>query len=278
MDNKVYALLAILLASVASVALAPVYAQSTSLTVQTDKSSYMTGDTITITGNVGTIKAGQPVLIQVYNEKNNPAGFDQVMPGADGSYNSTFKAGGQYYAGSGTYTVKAAYAGQTKTSTFTFTASGALVWKTFTLNAGGKQYPIQYMITGGSITGMTISDKLSTLSINITTTSDGTLTLKLPRNVIDARQNVTTGADSEFAAFADSVENLTVDEKAGTATVDARTISIDFVNGTESIEVVGTWAIPEFGAIAAIVLAVAIVGIIVATAKYNNKLNFSPRL
>ncbi|MEP0825870.1 MAG: PEFG-CTERM sorting domain-containing protein, partial [Nitrososphaera sp.] len=40
---------------------------------------------------------------------------------------------------------------------------------------------------------------------------------------------------------------------------------------------IGDRIIPEFGAIAAIVLAVAIVGIIVATARYG-KFNFTPRL
>jgi len=275
MDNKVYALLAILLASVASVALAPVYAQSTSLTVQTDKSSYQTGDTITITGNVGTIKAGQPVLVQILNEKNNPGFFDQVVPGTDGSFTATSKAGGQYYTGSGTYTVKVTYAGQTKTSTFTFTSTSTGPggqWKTFTLTAGGQSYQIQYQITGGSVTGMTIDGKLSTLTVTISSTANGNLMIKLPRNVIDAKSAT---SDSEFAVFADEVST---DATEATPTADTRQLTINFDQGTEKIEIVGTQAVPEFGAIAAIVLGVAIVGIIVATAKYNNKLNFTPRL
>jgi predicted secreted protein with PEFG-CTERM motif len=55
-------------------------------------------------------------------------------------------------------------------------------------------------------------------------------------------------------------------------------LTIPFEAGAEEIEIVGTWIIPEFGAIAAIVLAVAIVGIIVATARYGKFNNFAPRL
>ena len=45
------------------------------------------------------------------------------------------------------------------------------------------------------------------------------------------------------------------------------TLTIPCVAGTEKIEIHGSWAIPEFGVIAAMILAVAIVSIIVVTAK-----------
>ena len=42
---------------------------------------------------------------------------------------------------------------------------------------------------------------------------------------------------------------------------------IPFYNGSEEIEIIGTFVIPEFGTIAAIILAVAITSIIVLSAK-----------
>jgi predicted secreted protein with PEFG-CTERM motif len=86
----------------------------------------------------------------------------------------------------------------------------------------------------------------------------------------------TGGTDAEYVVFADGVEAV-VDEEENPAT-GTRELSIDFEAGTEEIEVVGTWIVPEFGAIAAIVLAVAIVGIIVATARYGKLNSFLPRL
>jgi predicted secreted protein with PEFG-CTERM motif len=274
MDNKVYALLAILLASVASVALIPAYA-ATTITAQTDKESYMAGDTIKITGKV-TVDTGtvnQPILIQVLDPTGNRAKLDQVAAAADGSYTYTFPSGGPLMAKDGAYKVIATYKGISQTSTFDFTAG--VQWKTFQLKVGDKSYPIQYMINGGSVTGMTIDGPTATLTVTISSTADGKLDIKLPRNVIDSRQNVTTGTDVEYAVFIDEVNT---DATEATPTADMRQLSINFDNGSETVEIVGSTAIPEFGAIAAIVLAVAIVGIIVATARYSNKLNFTPRL
>jgi len=50
------------------------------------------------------------------------------------------------------------------------------------------------------------------------------------------------------------------------------TLHIDYVAGTEKIEIVGSHVIPEFGTIAMIVLAVAIISIIVITAKTRTTL------
>ena len=54
-----------------------------------------------------------------------------------------------------------------------------------------------------------------------------------------------------------------------------RTISIDFENGTSEIEIIGTQVIPEFGTIAMIVLAVAIISIITVSTK--SRLRFIPQ-
>ena len=53
------------------------------------------------------------------------------------------------------------------------------------------------------------------------------------------------------------------------------TLTIPCVAGIEKIEIHGSWVIPEFGIIAAMILAVAIVSIIVVTAK--TKLSIVPR-
>ena len=54
------------------------------------------------------------------------------------------------------------------------------------------------------------------------------------------------------------------------------TLHIDYVAGTEKIEIVGSHVVPEFGTIAMIILAVAIVSIIAITAK--TKISLIPRL
>jgi predicted secreted protein with PEFG-CTERM motif len=281
MDNKAYALMAILLASVASVGLVgAANAQATAVTVETDKASYTSGEQITISGTVTNMQEGQPVFIRVENNKGALARADPVTVAADGSWTYTFPSGGPLMRESGEYTVKATFRGVTEEATFEFVGTGGTGWQMFTVNIGGNNYQIGYMITGGSVQTMTADVELATLTVGISSTSDGTLQLQIPRNVMQALEEEgvpTDGDDVEYIAFVDSIPAPEVTEATSPA-AGTREISIDFEAGTEEIEVVGSWIVPEFGAIAAIVLAVAIVGIIVATARYGKLNSIVPRL
>jgi len=87
---------------------------------------------------------------------------------------------------------------------------------------------------------------------------DGELKIALNRDIITPFDDgsyfvLTDGSEAEF-------------EQMG------NTLHIDYVAGTEKIEIVGSHVVPEFGTIAMIVLAVAIVSIIVITAKTRTTL------
>jgi predicted secreted protein with PEFG-CTERM motif len=144
-------------------------------------------------------------------------------------------------------------------------ATGGGEWTTFDLSAGGQTYPIEYMITGGSMENMTIHGENQTLGVTISSTGNGTLALRLPREVIDSK--TVEGTDADFAAFIDNAEY----EEPGEIepSEDTRTLLIGFPAGAGSIDVIGTSVIPEFSTIAVIMLAVAIVGIVIATARYG---------
>lgn len=276
MEYKASALMAILLASVASMALVgTANAQTSSVTVQTDKPSYKAGDNIMITGEVTNVQTGQSVLIQVKDPKGALARIDPVTVAADGSWTYTFPSGGDLMKEEGDYTVIATYRGVSEETTFAF--APGLVWKIWQLEIEGKQYPIRYQITGGDVTGMTADVDLAILLVELATTSNGTLVLELPRNTIQSLSEEGVplgGVDVEYAVFVDTIPwDIDDDEK----TTSTRTLTIEFEAGTAEIEVIGTWIIPEFGAIAAIVLAVAIVGIIVATARYSKFNSFLTR-
>jgi predicted secreted protein with PEFG-CTERM motif len=153
-------------------------------------------------------------------------------------------------------------------------ATGGGEWTTFDLTAGGQTHPMEYMITGGSVENMTIHGENQTLGVTINSMSNGTLALRLPREVIDSK--TAEGEDADFAAFIDNAEFAEpgeIDEPAE----DTRTLLIGFPAGAGSIDVIGTFAIPEFSTIAIIVLAVAIVGIIIATARHG-RFNIGSRM
>jgi predicted secreted protein with PEFG-CTERM motif len=280
MDYKAYALMAILLATVASVALvSTANAQTSSVTVETDKTSYEQSDQITISGTVTNIQQGQPVLIRVNNPQGALARTEPVTNiAADGSWTYTFPAGGPLMRPAGEYTVLATYRGITEETTFEYAGSGVETWREFTVDIGGNDYVIRYQISGGSLQDITADVALSSLTVMISSTADGELKIELPRSTIQALSVpdvATGGSDVDYTVFVDTIPDDTFDEEK---TSTARTLTIPFEAGAEEIEIVGTWVIPEFGAIAAIVLAVAIVGIIVATARYGKFNNFAPRL
>jgi predicted secreted protein with PEFG-CTERM motif len=152
-------------------------------------------------------------------------------------------------------------------------ATGGGEWTTFDLTVEGQTYPIEYMITGGSVENMTIHGENQTLGVTLNSMSNGTLSLRLPREVIDSQ--TVEGTDADFAAFIDNAEY----EQPGEIepAEDMRTLLIGFPAGAGSIDVIGTSAIPEFSTIAVVVLAVAIVGIVIATARHG-RFNFGPRM
>lgn len=269
MDYKIYALMSILLASVASVALVgTANAQTTELTVETDADSYTTGDTITVTGQLNATSINQPILIQVLDPQGNRDRVDQFPAAADGSFSYVFPAGGTMNT-NGEYTVLVSYKTTEEETTFDFVSTDVPPgWRTIQANINGTNHPIQYMITGSGNSLVSITGDVDTISLlaALSTQSNGTLSLRFEQSIFDA--------DDEFIAFADEVEAI-VEEDADQGT--RNVIHIDFEAGTEEIEILGDFIIPEFGAIAAIILAVAIVGIIVATTRYS-KFNFTPRL
>ena len=105
----------------------------------------------------------------------------------------------------------------------------------------------------------------------ITADSDGELTIRLPRAVMDSLND--DGTDAEYIVFVDEIEEFPEDDMGE----EIRTLTIPFSAGSEQIDIVGTFLAPEFGTIAAIILAVAIVGIIVATTRYS-KFSFLPKM
>src|ERR671915_221303 len=115
-------------------------------------------------------------------------------------------------------------------------ATGGGEWTTFDLTAEGQTYPIEYMITGGSVQNMTIHGENQTLGVTISSTGNGTLALRLPREVIDSK--TVEGTDADFAAFIDNAEY----EEPGEIepeSEDTRTLLIGFPAGAGSVDVIG---------------------------------------
>jgi len=264
---SVFALFAIM---IASIGMAPAFGQIVEpIDVTTDKTSYMEGETIMITGEVSETLFGYAISVRVFAPNGNQVFIAQPMPQADKSYSAQLTAGGNLMKFSGEYTVKVLYATDKRTAETTFTYDG------LTMNGSDNLFPVEttdfmvgYEIIGGTLISITPDLDANSLIIKIDAFDDGQLTITLPRELIDAQIGE---EDDDYFVLVDGEE---VDFDETTTSVD-RTLVISFPAGAEEIEIIGTHVVPEFGAIAALILAVAIISIIAVSAK--SRLSIMPR-
>jgi predicted secreted protein with PEFG-CTERM motif len=210
----------------------------------------------------------------------NIVSIAQLTVGADKKFSTNLTAGGSLMKGEGTYTVTVQYGdnkNNSATTSFEFGGSTATppsgvedstVTDT-TVSVKGSTDLIGYTITGGKLLGIMPDVDANSLIISIEATEDGSITLTIPRSVLDAVFE--DGEDDDFFVLIDG-EEVDFDE---TSTSTDRTLTIEFPAGAEEIEIIGTFVVPEFGTIAAMILAVAIISIIAISAK--SRLSIIPR-
>jgi len=116
--------------------------------------------------------------------------------------------------------------------------------------------------SGASVTSITANADDDSVIIVIDAVDDGELSVQLHDKIIRAFD------DGSYFVLIDNEE--VGFEQSGTS------LTIPYEAGNEKIEIVGSYAVPEFGTIAMIILAVAIVSIIAITAK--TRMTLIPKL
>jgi predicted secreted protein with PEFG-CTERM motif len=290
--HKEYALIAIL-ATIAVVGVVPAFAQWQDLsspnqliigsgtsqnpipiTVFTDKAVYDHNSSIMVSGHVRNPYPGQHLTLRVSDSSGNIVQVSQLTLDNNGDFGTKLTTASPLWTKSGVYTVFAQYGNQQGISNkvkFTILGGGATSCDPTQLAAklNDEVYCIPYSINGGTVLSGTLSVASKTLTVNIQANDDGQITLNIPRSVLDSKNG---NNDQSFVVLVDGEEKDTATE---TTTADTRTVTIPFTVGTEQIEIIGTWIVPEFGPIAALILAIAIISIIAVSAKTG--LRFMPK-
>ena len=260
---------------------------ATTITINTDKDVYDHTDTITITGTVFPVDVNPiPVTIMLVNQYNSLVSIAQPDVNSDGSWSAQIVLNPEDHLQSedGVYEIRAQY-GSTK-----ITTSIELTNSVDTSEAGGTE--VGTAVTGTAVIGTDVTGpsgepfyKLAggqvdydetfnsnpaffanadddSIVIYLDPTNNGILTVTLHEELIKPFE------DGTFAVIVNNQEMQDFTQVGNTLTIPC-------IVGTEKIEIHGSWAIPEFGVIAAMILAVAIISIIVVTAK--TKLSLVPR-
>ncbi len=246
----------------------------TPITVWVDRDVYGHEDTIMVEGQVANFRPGTDVSLTVIGPPpfRNLIAIAQVSPGSDGSFRTTLNTAGSPWKYDGTYIIKVTYGQENVNNRISVQLTGGIVGlPTVSCDAGevaASGQCIPYSISGGTVISAIINVGTTSLIVNLQTTDSGEIVLDLPRNVIDAKRGT---SDDQFFVLVDG-EETSFDE---TKTSSSRSLTIQFPAGAEEIEIIGTFAIPEFGTIAALILAVAIISIIAISAK--TRLNVLPK-
>jgi len=237
------------------------FGQESVLSIETDDNNYDEGDTIVIFGSVNTVIGDTPVLLQIVHE-GTIIEIAQIVVGQDGTFTKIIIAEGGVWKKSGEYTIRAFYQEHIGESTFSFTPKSKASETTtnFEVDAGSKgTFDVEYTIRGGTIENIVVDSESFALVVQIDATDEGTITLNLPREFIGAEKQ--DGKDDIFIILIDGIE---VSYQESIINSDSRIITINFEQGDSDIEIIGTYVVPEFGTIAAMILAVAIISIIVS--------------
>ena len=257
---------------------------ATTITINTDKDVYDHTDIITVTGTVFPVDVNEvPVTILIVSPKGGIADIAQLTVNDDGSFSTTFDTSTSLMKDDGIYQFRVTYVTTTTTILVELTnaietsdssakdqigtAITGITGTTVTGPSGESFYElsagqVEYDMTCDAEPGFFANADDASIVIYLEPKTDGIITLTLHEELIKPFE------DGTFAVI---INNQEMEDY----TQVGNTLTIPCLIGTEKIEIHGSWAIPEFGVIAAMILAIAIVSIIVVTAK--TRLSIVPR-
>ena len=247
--------------------------QQVPIDFSTDSDTYDHSSVIEIDGFVSNTSRGTDVTIVV----TGPMGIvqiDQVAISSDGSFSTTINTASAMMKYDGEYKIKATYGTQDINHVVYVNLVGGLEAGSLAGHEGHDEghheevydlaSEVDYSISGGDVHSITANVNGNSLVVVIQDAEDGgELTITLPSDVI------TPFNDGTFFV-------LVNDEESDDASQDGNTITVPFDADATTVEIIGTHVVPEFGTIAAIILAVAITSIIVLSAK--TRLSIMPKL
>jgi len=245
-----------------------------SITATADKGS----DTITVTGT--TSSGYTDVTFRVTSPSgNNVVAIDQVTPDENGNFGTEFKVG--LWTEDGFYTIQAMQGPGIYTLTVDVQVNNGMtenIFETLSTLDPGIFAPYQQKVTRDAGLEIYAEAEIGSNTITITGTTDRlsqdiTLTVTAPNGNIVSIDQVSPMLDGEFTSVITTGGPLW--KQDGFYTVTARQFDDPKYTASTEVDIKDGVVIPEFGTIAAMILAVAIISIIAISAK--SRLSIIPR-
>jgi predicted secreted protein with PEFG-CTERM motif len=234
------------------------------------KPFYKEGEVVIISGKVDAFLPNTPLLIQLWRE-SSLLDIAQIDVAQDGTFTKSIIAKGPNFKTDGKYTIRTSYGvtGNVFETSFDFqtTKSGTNPTQIFEVKAGSRgTFDVSYAINGGIVKDIIVDPTILGLIVIIQADSDGSLTLDLGREWIDAKKGPDgkTGDDDSYIIYIDGLE---VPYQESIVKPESRLITIHFQEGDSDIEIIGTYVVPEFGPIAIAILIISITSVTILSKK-----------
>ena len=241
------------------------------LSIEVNGDTFDHESTIVVDGQVGNMRVGTPVTVIVTGD-NGVVTIEQLTPSSDGSFSLSVNTASPLMKYDGEYKIKATYGDAGINDVIVVTLEGGLVKQAPSHSGHEEEHhheaadftkELDYNISGGMVESITATGDDSLLVSIHMAEDDGELTITLSEDII------TPFNDGSFFVLVNG-------EESDDAEQNGNTVTIPFDADATEIEIIGTHVVPEFGTIAMIVLAVAIVSIIAVSAK--SRLSIMPRI
>jgi len=232
--------------------------------ISTNLEAYTSGEVVIVFGKIVDITPGLPLTIQIFHN-DNLIDVAQISVAQDGTFAQTFNALGPLWSGDGTYTVRGFYTVDRITETY-FQFKNTLVSKTsvFSVNIPNSGvFDLSYSITGGEVKEITLDKDSYSILIDTAMEAYGSLKLQLPRESFDSKKD--NGVDDVFIILIKDKDGSVFEAQYQEmeTTSDFRMIEIILEPGDQTIEIVGTYVIPEFGSIVSMILLASLASVII---------------
>ena len=232
--------------------------------ISTNLEAYTSGEVVIVFGKIVDITPGLPLTIQIFHN-DNLIDVAQISVAQDGTFAQTFNALGPLWSSDGTYTVRGFYTVDRIMETY-FQFKNTLVSKTsvFSVNIPNSGvFDLSYSITGGEVKEITLDKDSYSILIDTAMEAYGSLKLQLPRESFDSKKD--NGVDDVFIILIKDKDGSVFEAQYQEieTTYNFRMIEIILEPGDQTIEIVGTYVIPEFGTVVLMILLASLASVII---------------
>lgn len=241
-------------------------------TVQSERHLYKPGDNVTIEGSLWSdlmtsLGNVNTVSIQVKDNDGNVVYDGKGQVNSDGQYTAEFQLPSDAKKGSYDVIVTADVSADVL-NTLSLKTKGTLESTTkivvvspnaMSVQAEGHDFDVQVASNSTSVTNLNFDEQNKKLSFTVQgdTGTKGVTEITIPKSLLNG--DFTVMIDGQAMAQSDVVETANTDTET--------TLELNYHHSTHQIDIVGTNAVPEFGALASVALVVSVLALVVVSSQ-----------